>query len=36
METEFLHGERRKHMTKLIVDFHNFANEPKNCIFCSF
>ena len=36
METEFLHAERRKDMTKLIVAFHNFANVPKNGIFCSF
>jgi hypothetical protein len=33
---EVIHADRRTDVTKLIVAFHNFANEPKNrhrCVF---
>jgi len=28
---EFFHADRRTDMTKLMVVFRRFANEPKNC-----
>jgi hypothetical protein len=30
MGAGLFHAEGQTHMTKLIVDFHNFANVPKN------
>jgi hypothetical protein len=31
VEAEFFHADRRTDMTKLVVAFRRFANEPKNC-----
>ena len=32
MEAELPHADGQSDMTKLVVDFRNFANEPKNCV----